>query len=504
MTQNWEPVADVTMAPWPGNAEGTELFTRPTMARFIREDGDLPEIKELASEALEQGGWPATDRGKAEALCAYARRKMHYVWDMPYRESVYRPRYLLCARGSKLCVKIGDCGNLNCALGALFRAAGFDVKVQGIDYGPGIQPHVNIIVLLRDERNTWAEADATTDKPVGYVSPGRKEILDPHDPAVTGAGANVGAFIGAAGAFVGAGKAWDDASVPGYAAAITGYARPIITLGPKGRFRPNGYARLFGAGAPTVVLQPCDTFQLTLDVSAGGNPLLSLPSSFQVGLSGPVTGGQQVFDCTFLGSSPLSVPASFTASIGPISQQFSYPVLNVSIGPRSTTGPCQLAHHGGMWPSVGIATGFQPVGGGGSSTFTQQSGRRILRFVSVAAGKLPSQGYADQTKASVQSSLDAAFPGQYNVVSVIYPATSLPPAVDTMEIVVDYCGPTKTFPAKTTVIDNGVAITTTFKDAGPALTCGSGSSTGKKVLIAGGIAAALVAVAVGAHYAGAY
>ena len=193
---NFEPVAKVTTMPWPGNAEGEAKFTRPTMARFIVEDGDLPEIKEKASEALEAAGFPKTDRGKAEAICAFARRAMNYVSDAPMRESVYRPRYLLCVKGAKLCVKIGDCSNMNCALGALMRAAGLDVKVQGIEYGGGAQDHVNIVVYLADERK-WAEADATTSAPVGSSSPGRKILYDPHDPKVTGAGVAGGVFIGA-------------------------------------------------------------------------------------------------------------------------------------------------------------------------------------------------------------------------------------------------------------------------------------------------------------------
>ena len=256
--ENWQPQADVNQQPWPGNVEGTAKFTRPTMCKFIVEDGDLPEMKARASQVLEKAGWPATDRGKVEALTAHVRDVCHYIPDAPYRESVYRPRYLLCLGGAnaKLCVKIGDCSNMNCALGALCRSAGFDVKVQGIDYGPGIQPHVNIIVLLRDEKNRWAEADATTNKPVGFVSPGKKDVLDPHDPKVTGAAAKQGAFIGAAGAFVGAGKAWEDVAMQGYAQAIFG--------------------RQQGAGAPPVTFTCGSKF--TMQLSGSGPNAASAPA----------------------------------------------------------------------------------------------------------------------------------------------------------------------------------------------------------------------------------
>jgi hypothetical protein len=225
VVEGFTPIAKVNQQPWPGNDAGTAQFTRPTMCQFIIEDGDLPEMRERASQVLEKAGWPKTDRGKVEALTAHVRDTCHYIPDAPYRESVFRPRFLLCLGGAnaKLCVKIGDCGNMNCALGALCRSAGFDVKVQGIDYGPGIQPHVNIIVLLRDEKK-WAEADATTTKPVGFVSPGKKDLLDPHDPAVTGASAKQGVFIGAAGAHIGAGEA---PRFTGYAAAIFGPLLPV-------------------------------------------------------------------------------------------------------------------------------------------------------------------------------------------------------------------------------------------------------------------------------------
>ena len=132
-----------------------------------------------------------------EAILAFARSAMNYTPDPAMRQTCYRPRYMLCAQGAKLCVKIGNCVNMNCALGALLRAAGFDVKVQGIEYGGGAQDHVNILVKLVDERSKWAEADATTNAPVGNVSPGRKLVYDPLNPAVTGAGVAGGAFIGA-------------------------------------------------------------------------------------------------------------------------------------------------------------------------------------------------------------------------------------------------------------------------------------------------------------------
>lgn len=203
---NFDPVADVDRHPWPGNTKGTHTMTYPTMCRFIVEDGDLPEIKEIASAALEAAGWPVTDRGRTEALTAHVRKVCKYIPDPPFRETVYRPRYLLCVKGAKLCVRIGDCSNMNCALGALCRAAGMDVKVQGIDYGSSGLHHVNLVVRLADEGGRWAEADATTDKPVGNVSPGKKSLFDPHDPSMW-PGANRGSFIGAAGAFVGAGEA---------------------------------------------------------------------------------------------------------------------------------------------------------------------------------------------------------------------------------------------------------------------------------------------------------
>jgi len=228
---NFEPVAKVTTVPWPGNAEGEAVYTRPTMAKFIVEDGDLPEMKEKASEALEAAGFPKTDRGKVEAILAFARSAMSYVPDSPMRQTCYRPRYMVCAQGAKLCVRIGNCVNMNCALGALLRAAGFDVKVQGIEYGGGAQDHVNILVRLPDEGGKWYEADATTGAAVGYVSPGKKHVYDPLNPAIAGAGA-------AGAAFIGAGKAMQTVSMNdalfgravGAAVPATNYAQAQIDL----------------------------------------------------------------------------------------------------------------------------------------------------------------------------------------------------------------------------------------------------------------------------------
>ncbi|MDE2022182.1 MAG: hypothetical protein KGI71_04730 [Patescibacteria group bacterium] len=208
------PQTDLHVEPWPGNDEGEARLTRPTMAKFIVEDGDLPEMRERVSSILEAAGWPKTDRAKVEAICAAARVQMHYVSDAPRRESVYRPRYLWCLRGANLCAKIGDCGNMNAALGAALRAAGFDVKVQGIHYGPNVEDHVNLVVYLRDEKK-WAEADATVNRPVGYVSSGTKVLCDPLDPKVTGFGV-------AGGAFVGAGRPWDTAPM------LTGYMQAVL------------------------------------------------------------------------------------------------------------------------------------------------------------------------------------------------------------------------------------------------------------------------------------
>ncbi|MHB8563246.1 MAG: hypothetical protein ACYDDA_04725 [Acidiferrobacteraceae bacterium] len=331
VVEGFTPIAKVNQQPWPGNDAGTAQFTRPTMCRFIIEDGDLPEMRALASKVLEEAGWPSTDRGKVEALTAYTRAECHYIPDSPYRESVYRPRFLYCLGGAdaKLCVKIGDCSNMNCALGALCRSAGFDVKVQGIDYGAGIQPHVNIIVLLRDEGGKWAEADATTTKPVGFVSPGKKDVLDPHDPKVTGAAAKQGAFIGAAGAFVGAGKPWDALPMHGYASAI--FARRDV-----------------GAGAPQLTLQPCYQFSIDVDLQGATDADLqaSLPTwaSSVRNLSVSSFGNSTTITGTWNGSASFTVPTSI-----PVAHDFGgntgYQTVQVlvtggSVGALDTTGGC--------------------------------------------------------------------------------------------------------------------------------------------------------------------
>jgi hypothetical protein len=179
--------------PWPGNAEGQRRFTIPTMARFIREDGQSPEMRAFAGQVLRDAGFPASAQGKAEALLEYVRRAVGYVNDPAMTEMVQRAKHSLCV-GDNLCIPIGDCDDKVVALGALMRAAGLDVKILSVTYGGGAQDHVSLSFLSDNGR--WLEADPTTTAPIGAASPGRKVAIDPLAPDGAPAGEGNGIFVG--------------------------------------------------------------------------------------------------------------------------------------------------------------------------------------------------------------------------------------------------------------------------------------------------------------------
>jgi hypothetical protein len=183
----------VTVQPWPGNEVGGTL-TIAKMAQFIRDDGDSPAIKSMAGNILRQAGFPKSARDRAQALLDYVRKAVGYVEDQPMREWVQSARITLCVDGAPVCIPIEDCDGMAVALGALLRAAGIDVKIQSIDYGPGVQPHVNLV--FKDDSGHWLEIDATTNRPIGSGSPGKKVLVDPLDPKAVPSSTPDGAFIG--------------------------------------------------------------------------------------------------------------------------------------------------------------------------------------------------------------------------------------------------------------------------------------------------------------------
>lgn len=246
------------------------------------------------------------------------------------------------------------------------------------------------------------------------------------------------------------------------------------------------FAEGIGAGAGSV--NACSSFLLKLRKS--GNTYPDLPFYAQISLVPPVPDSTGTYTVT--GNLNSQVPWLVPSGFGP------YDIVDFTQGGPFAGGVCAPVAPGHSPFSI-APIAFGGIGGATTATFTQTSGHRIIRFVYVKTGKLPADWTA---QAAVQATLDAAFPGQYKVASVLYPATTIPGsgATDTVEIVTDYTGPTKVLPQGAVVSDSDMSVTTYLKDAGPSPS--PGGSGIKTALIVGGTAAALGLAAIGAHRAG--
>ena len=175
-----------------GRNSGRGDLHAATMAVHRRGRRTCQEITEKTS-TLETQASPrptAARRRRSARTCA---RLMSYGHDPPMRQTCFRPQVTAVRRVRSCCVK-RELRQHDCALGALLRAAGLDVKVLGIEYGGGAQDHVNISGEADDEGNRWVEVDCDHTTPGGLRVSGRKLHHDPLNPAVTGAGVAGGAF----------------------------------------------------------------------------------------------------------------------------------------------------------------------------------------------------------------------------------------------------------------------------------------------------------------------
>ncbi|HXB28130.1 MAG TPA: hypothetical protein VNV25_25595 [Gemmatimonadaceae bacterium] len=312
--------------PWPGTKPGLRI-TREQMAKKIREGMHTPSVRALAGQILRDAGFPTTIRAKAEALRSYVKKNVGYAPDPIFSEMVVAAPVTLCLDDGIMCMPIGDCDDATVACQSLIGAAGMDARFFHIDYGSGVQTHM--MGAVRDETGKWLEVDATTDRPVGYeTSCTRKVLVDPFDDKTFDLmGAAGGSFIGVGKAFVGAGKAWDALPMHGYASAILG--------------------RSVGAGAALPTLQPCYQFVLYIDLqgATADDLVASFPWTSSVqNLAVNTNETPNSVSGTWIGSSPLAVPASI-----PVAHDFGgntgYQTVQVLvqsgiIGARDTSGAC--------------------------------------------------------------------------------------------------------------------------------------------------------------------
>ena len=284
---------------------------------------------------------------------------------------------------------------------------------------------------------------------------------------------------------------------------------------------PLGGGALFvegvGAGAAQTVAA-CSTFSLYL--KKNGNSYPALPFYVQVSLLPPPdsSGGY-----TVPGILDSQVPWQVPAGFGP------YDIVHVTQGGAYTGGVCAPAQQpppvytahicpaGYQWDGskcapIPAGQGLASAVFGGAGSFQQICGHRVERFVYTTSGNLPVEW---TTAAAVQAQLNAAFPGQYTVVAsdFQYPATGslqqYPGATDIVQIVCDYCGPSKGLPQNAVVSDGTISVTTYLKDLNVspvacATPCAAAAPTGgmsagaKVALVAGGT---VVVVGIGAAIA---
>lgn len=184
----------VDRRPWPGGKAGDRLTLTETAQR-IRDGMREPLLRGLAGKILKEAGSPTSARGRVEALRSHVRKEFIYAPDPPMTEMVVAAGNSLCLEGFA-CLPLGDCDDTIVALGSLIGAAGLDVHVLALDYGPGIQPHV--ILEFQDDDSRWVAADGTPPyPPLGYRPKAKYTTVDPMNPTqVPGNEYPNGAFVG--------------------------------------------------------------------------------------------------------------------------------------------------------------------------------------------------------------------------------------------------------------------------------------------------------------------
>jgi hypothetical protein len=230
-----------------------------------------------------------------------------------------------------------------------------------------------------------------------------------------------------------------------------------------------------GVGASFVTLQPGDSFQMTLDVSQGGNPSLAIPadlnaSGFGVNFTGKYTGTTpyQLFPGQFSYVEPLPFgSATYTYKVLSASATAPPPAHVVWYGPPAATPgatPAPVLHQ-------------IPISGGttGASMYPLVSGHRTRVTIVASGAPLPAiygSPTAPLTLPTIQANLNGSGSlldlgtGQFQVANVNYVDAS------TLQVDFDYCGATKNIAAGGSFSVSGsggapVPVTVSFTDQGP-------------------------------------
>jgi len=227
------------------------------------------------------------------------------------------------------------------------------------------------------------------------------------------------------------------------------------------------------------------------------------PNWLQVS-TGLVSPGQTTVDVTgcYVGTAPFPVNPSIV--VNGISLQVSAAQVTGSCIQQPIPLPHQMPPHTTPWPPQGGSGGQQknppPQQGGGqqASVFTQQQGHRI-QSTAISNAALP-PSIAGETVATLQAQFDQLHAGQYRVVSVNFTGSNR------VDVVADYCGPTKTVPSPSSSLFGGVSVQFTYTDLGPSpagTSCAPSSSSSSSSSSTTTIVAVLagLAVAGGAYWA---
>lgn len=171
----------------------------PTIAKvaaYIRECGDDPSFQRFAAGVLDRC-FPrdkhTTVLERAQCLLTYQNKHgPRFAPDPPNSERVTSPKLTLCIDGAgAMCIPMEDCESQLAAYLSLCRASGIDcwIVIQKLQHPGGrIEWHMIGMIQLDDGSKVRVDPSLKGNSRVGQYQPALEEqIIDPLDPAVTGA-----------------------------------------------------------------------------------------------------------------------------------------------------------------------------------------------------------------------------------------------------------------------------------------------------------------------------
>lgn len=216
------PAVPYVRKPYPDGEAGIRMSLEQICAK-VKESSPTPVFRSFAGNILRQAKFPRTNEEKARTLYDHVKATVGYTHDPPGTELVQAAPITLCVEGAPICIPIGDCDDIVCALASLCAACGLEVEIVRQFFGDGHQQHV--ICEVRLENGKWFPLDATTSRFIaGEKAKASKETrMNP----------------------------WRDGSPAGLQAEFVGIgALPVLGLGADGRYHQLPSEMVFGADVP--------------------------------------------------------------------------------------------------------------------------------------------------------------------------------------------------------------------------------------------------------------